>query len=190
MFTPTIPAVCIGHRAMHVLFGGEAAYDYSAGGEPAVGAVGEKVNFEPKFDGWGYVSLFDRESFATLDTFVIDEAHDEEFAFGFGDLTVHEVATDLNDAGRAYLAYYSGGVRSIAIECADESDSSTCEMVETGGYLAPEGNDFWVAGRPMANPRGRAPRRQGLAVGRRPRQDLRHGRHRDAADARAPSTCR
>ena len=73
----------------------------------------------------------------------IDEAHDPAFSHGFGDLTVHEVATDPNDSRRAYLSYYSGGIRSLEIRCADPDDSTTCELVETGRYLDTHGNDFW-----------------------------------------------
>ena len=48
--------------------------------------------------------------FAELDTYAIDEAHDPAFAVGFGDLTVHEVATDTTDPSRAYHSYRSGGL--------------------------------------------------------------------------------
>jgi hypothetical protein len=87
------------------------------------------------FDGWGYVHLYDNDTLAELDTFAIPEAHDPAFSSGFGDLTVHEVATDPDEADRAYLSYYSGGLR--ALQIVDE------ELVETGGYLDPNGNDFW-----------------------------------------------
>lgn len=139
------PAVCIGHRAMHLLFNSTPAYDlpYVAGTEPAIGTIGEEISVTPQFDGWGYVWLFDTQTGQALDTYAIPEAHDESLAFGFGDLTVHEVATDPNNSRRAYLSYYSGGMRALEIQCTDESDTSTCELMETGGYLAPEGNDFW-----------------------------------------------
>ncbi|HVL33480.1 MAG TPA: hypothetical protein VM600_07865 [Actinomycetota bacterium] len=143
-FTPTVPALCIGHRAMHLLFNSTPAYHVPyAGGEPAIGTVGEQVSAPALFDGWGYVHLFDAQTQEALDTYAIDEAHDPSFAFGFGDLSVHEVATDPRDARRAYLSYYSGGMRSLEIRCADPSDTSTCELVETGGYLDTSGNDFW-----------------------------------------------
>jgi hypothetical protein len=78
-----------------------------------------------------------------LDTFAIDEAHDPDFAFGFGDLSVHEVATHPTDPHRAYLSYYSGGMRALEIQCSDGAQTDTCELVEVGGYLDPAGNDFW-----------------------------------------------
>jgi hypothetical protein len=139
------PAICIGHRAMHLLFDSTPAYQvpYRAGTEPALGTIGEHVSVTPQFDGWGYVWLVDAATGAHVDTYAIPEAHDEAKASGFGDLTVHEVATDPNDPSKAYLSYYAGGMRSLEIRCTDPDDTSTCELVETGGYLSAQGNDFW-----------------------------------------------
>jgi hypothetical protein len=141
-FTITASGVCIGHRAMHLLFSGAASYAYPES-QPAVGAVGEHVSFTPRFDGWGYVHLFDANTLKGLDTFAIPEAHDEARAFGFGDLTVHEVATHRALWNRAYLSYYAGGMRALEIRCGNRKDTSACKLVETGGYLDPHGNDFW-----------------------------------------------
>jgi hypothetical protein len=135
-FVNTIPAICIGHRAMHALFNEPASYDYAAtGSEPALGAIGESMKVSTTFDGWGYVHLFDSSTRASLDTFAIPEAHQEAYAQGFGDLTVHEVATDPLDPERAYLAYYSGGMRVLEV--------GTGGLTEVGGYLAPQGSNFW-----------------------------------------------
>jgi catechol 2,3-dioxygenase-like lactoylglutathione lyase family enzyme len=101
------------------------------------------VTVATQFDGWGYVHLFDAATLEDLDTFAIPEAMDPAYASGFGDLSVHEVATDPTDSSLAYLAYYAGGLRALQIQCADPADNSTCELVEVGGYLDPEGNNFW-----------------------------------------------
>ncbi|KZE92417.1 hypothetical protein AVP42_02571 [Agromyces sp. NDB4Y10] len=94
--------------------------------------------------------LYDTATITELDTFAIDEAHDPDYAFGYGDLSVHEVAVDPQDPSLAYLAYYSGGLRAIQIMCDGEpydpetvTDTSGCELVEVGGYLDEAGNDFW-----------------------------------------------
>ena len=112
-----------------------------------VGTVGDVVtDVDATFDGWGYVHLFavgEDLSLTEVDTFVIPEAMDPDFASGFGDLSVHEVATDPLDPSLAYLAYYSGGLRAVQIQCTNPADTSTCELVEVGGYLDPEGNNFW-----------------------------------------------
>jgi hypothetical protein len=102
--------------------------------------LGETVRVHNVFDGWGYVHLFDRATLAELDTFAIPEGMDPAYAAGFGDLTVHEVATHPVDPDRAYLSYYAGGVRALGLDCID---AMSCDLVEVGGYLDPEGNDFW-----------------------------------------------
>ncbi|MDC5698261.1 hypothetical protein OO014_13435 [Intrasporangium calvum] len=142
-FVDEIVAVCTTHEAFHLMFNTEVSWSYPE--EPSIGDVGERVSVESQFDGWGYVHLFARNGWTLtdVDTFAIDEAHDPAFAFGYGDLSVHEVATDPLDPSLAYLAYYSGGLRAVQIQCADPEDASTCELVEVGGYLDPDGNNFW-----------------------------------------------
>ena len=110
---------------------------------PAVGTAGETLTLSSQFDGWGYVHLIDAETLEAVDQFAIPEALDPAFAEGFGDLSVHEVAVDPQDASLAYLAYYSGGLVAVQIQCANPSDTSTCELVEVGSYLDPAGNNFW-----------------------------------------------
>ena len=143
VFTATIPGLCIGHRVSHLLFGSTPSYDVpvTPSEEVAIGTVGAPVSAITEFDGWGYVHLFDRQSGTDLDTFAIPEAMDPAKAQGFGDLSVHEVATDPDHARRAYLSYYAGGMRAIDIHC--EGDESTCHLEEVGGYLDANGNDFW-----------------------------------------------
>ncbi len=144
-FVDEIVAVCTTHDAFHRLFDLEP-FDPAAWSYPeniAIGTVGAEIEVGSIFDGWGYVHLFDAATLEDLDTFAIPEAHDPDFAFGFGDLSVHEVAVDPQDASLAYLSYYSGGLRAIQIQCSNPEDTSTCELVEVGGYLDPEGNDFW-----------------------------------------------
>lgn len=145
IFDITIGALCSGHRAMHELFDDtNPADDYTyPETEPAIGTVGDRVTVTSQFDGWGYVRLYDAATMQELDTFAIPEAIDPAYASGFGDLSVHEVATDPNDPSLAYLSYYSGGLRAVQIQCSNPADNSTCELVEVGGYLDPGGNNFW-----------------------------------------------
>jgi hypothetical protein len=144
-FVDPIVAVCTTHEAFHKLFN-LPPFDPAQWSYPEnlpIGTIGERIEVGSVFDGWGYVHLYDRVTLQELDTFAIDEAHDPAFAFGFGDLTVHEVAVDPQDPSLAYLAYYSGGLRAIQIQCSNPADNTTCELVEVGGYLDPLGNDFW-----------------------------------------------
>jgi hypothetical protein len=143
-FVDDIVGVCTTHAAFHRLFDLQPLdppWTYPE--NLPLGTIGAEIEVGSIFDGWGYVHLFDAETLEELDTFAIPEAHDPAFAFGFGDLTVHEVAVDPQDASLAYLSYYSGGLIAIQIQCADPNDSSTCELVEVGGYRDPQGNDFW-----------------------------------------------
>ncbi len=140
-FTDEVVGVCATHEAFHKLFNTPVSFTYPE--PPAIGTIGERIEVSSVFDGWGYVHLYDATTLAELDTFAIPQAHDPAFAFGYGDLTVHEVATDPTDPSLAYLSYYSGGLRAIQIQCSNPADTSTCELVEVGGYLDPNGNDFW-----------------------------------------------
>ncbi len=145
IFEIEIGALCIGHRAMHELFDDTNPADNFTypESEPAIGTVGDKITVTTQFDGWGYVHLFDAATGEELDTYAIPEAMDPAYASGFGDLSVHEVATDPTDPSLAYLSYYAGGLRAIQIQCSNPADNTTCELVEVGGYLDPEGNNFW-----------------------------------------------
>jgi len=117
-----IPVIFVGRDAGFALF--DEPYDAAAAcadgpqdlAPTAIGTVGDTVTeVGPVFDGWGYVHLFGLSlgaSSATLtefDTYAIPEAMDPAFAEGFGDLSVHEVATDPTDPDLAYLSYYPGG---------------------------------------------------------------------------------
>jgi len=136
-FVDTVVGICTTHEALHRLFDQPVSFTYPDG--PAIGTIGARVSATAAFDGWGYVHLFSNTlsggKFAELDTYAIPQAHDPAFASGFGDLTVHEVATDPTDPSRAYLSYYAGGLRAIQI--------MNNELVESGGYLDPSGNNFW-----------------------------------------------
>jgi len=103
----------------------------------ALGTVGDDLTFSSYFDGWGYVHLFDNSNgkMEELDTYAIPEAHDQAFADGFGDLSVHEVATSKKVANRMFFSYYTGGFRVAEIE--------NDKIVEKGHYIAEGGNNFW-----------------------------------------------
>lgn len=103
----------------------------------ALGALGDQLTFSSYFDGWGYVHLYRNQpgKITELDTYAIPEAHDPAFAKGYGDLSVHEVATSQQADNRLYFSYYSGGFRVAEIQ--------NDEIVETGHYIDPAGNNFW-----------------------------------------------
>ena len=102
-----------------------------------IGTTGDRLRFTGKFDGWGYVHLFayGRGKFAELDTFAIPQAHDQAYVRGFGDLSVHEVATSAVRNDLAYLSYYSGGFRVLKIV--------GNQLQEAGHFIDVGGNNFW-----------------------------------------------
>lgn len=108
-------------------------------------AASAGVDITAEFDGWGYVRMFRTDfsnkpgttgSIRQVDTYAIEESQDVEFAEGFGDLSVHEVAMDPRQGKKlAYLSYYSGGVRVL--------DYSQNKLTEVGAFIAEEGSNVW-----------------------------------------------
>ena len=133
-----IPAMCIGHRAFHLLFNDTPDYDpdYTPNSEPAIGTMGEKVLATTRFDGWGYTHLFRNtgNDLEEIDSFAIEESLDERYATGFGDLSVHEFATDPN-VNVAYSSYYAGGMRVFTF--------GEDGLTQTGKFIDDGGNNFW-----------------------------------------------
>jgi hypothetical protein len=135
-----IPAICIGHRAMHLLFNDPPQYSDPAGEglDIPLGALGAKYRAGTEFDGWGYVNLHDATNpdLPIIDTYGIFEAFHEGFATDFGTLSVHEVKTDPRpNVNLGYLAYYAGGLRVI--------EFGPGGMQEVGKWIGPKGNDIW-----------------------------------------------
>lgn len=139
----TAHGLCIGHRAMHLLFADEPAYaspeGYAAGGDlPAIGSRGANISGTTVFDGWGYVNLHDarQPDLPITDTYAVAESKLEQYRTGFGNLTVHEVKTDpRRGKDLAYLSYYDAGLRVLSF--------GPSGLEEVGHYIAEGGNDFW-----------------------------------------------
>jgi hypothetical protein len=146
-----IVAVCTTHTAMHELFGSTPDFSipYVAANEPDIGSVGFEVDITATFDGWGYVRVLDTDPASTpteIAQISIPETADENFAVGFGDLSVHEVEVprmDPNEGGPnvdddklAYFSWYAGGFRVFDI-------SDPANPAEMGLYIDAKGNNFW-----------------------------------------------
>ena len=133
-----IPAVCIGHRAMHQLFDSPPNYIGPEGGDIPIGAPGEDLFAQGGvFDGWAYVHLHKNTTdLPVTDTYAIPESQNPAFAEGFGNLTVHEVKTDMRPKkDLAYFSWYAGGLRVASF--------GSGGITEVGHYIAEGGNDFW-----------------------------------------------
>jgi hypothetical protein len=135
-----IPAICIGHRAFHLMFNRTPDYTvpYPAGDpgdlEPDVGDVGPSVEATTAFDGWGYIHLVNASTMQEVDTFAVAEAKDPAFASGFGALSVHEVTFD-PVVNLAYLSWYDAGFRVVSYGAGG--------LTEVGRFIDQGGNDFW-----------------------------------------------
>lgn len=103
----------------------------------SLGDLGDLITIRAFFDGWGYVHLFENSGgkMAELDTYAIPEAEDPAFTQGFGDLSVHEVATSHLQDDLAYFSYYAGGFRVAKIV--------NGKLVETGRFIDEGGSNFW-----------------------------------------------
>jgi hypothetical protein len=80
------------------------------------------------------VHLFDAATLQEIDTYAVAEGLDPAFATGFRNLTVHEVAVDI-ETDLAYLSYYDAGLRVIKF------DNSGIQ--EVSHFIDENGNDFW-----------------------------------------------
>lgn len=158
------PAVFVDRVTGLQLLGLEIQDDPCAQAAPEPGSPSEATSVRGEFAGWGYVRLFEQDldqsvipgqpatevvpclplapecsegSLTQLDTYAIDEAQDQNYASGFGDLSVHKAIVDPHQQGLAYVAYYSGGLRVVTYG-ADGID-------EVGVFIDEEGNNFWGA---------------------------------------------
>ncbi|MBA2359714.1 MAG: hypothetical protein H0V79_02050 [Actinobacteria bacterium] len=130
---------CTTHAAYHEVFETTPQFTtpYSSTDAPVLGTISPKrVTATSKFDGWGYAHLYRREGgkAARVGSYAIPEALDPAYAFGFGDLSIHEFATDPAQ-NLAYSAYYSGGVRVFRF--------GATGLTEVGHYIDPAGSNVW-----------------------------------------------
>ncbi|MGH2649659.1 MAG: hypothetical protein ACRDHK_00410 [Actinomycetota bacterium] len=133
-----IPAICTGHRAMHLMFNDPPGYSGPEGADIPLGTLGARYHATGEFDGWGYVNLHDATdpNLPIIGTYTVPEAQNEAFASGFGDLTVHEVKTDPRPGiNLAYFSYYAAGFR--------VAEFGANGIREVGRFIDEGGNNFW-----------------------------------------------
>lgn len=118
----------------------EATYECTPGGTttpaPPIGTTGADVEVANFFDGWGYTHLYRNAEgkLPQVEAWAVPESLDSRFSAGFGDLSVHEFATDPTEH-LAYSAYYSAGMRVLTY--GDEG------LEQTGAYIDEGGSNFW-----------------------------------------------
>lgn len=101
------------------------------------------TTIEAVFDGWGFIRLFRTDipgrpgqpgSISQIDTYAVPESQDENFATGYGDLSVHEVALDPRKR-LAYTSYYANGFRIYKY--------GRRGLKEVGAFIDEGGSNFW-----------------------------------------------
>ncbi len=131
-----IVTTCTTHTAFHQMFDDPPAYDPQYSSEPELGDEGARIRATPVFDGWGYAHLYENNNgkMREIDAYAIQESQDERYAFSFGDLSIHEWATDPTER-LAYAAYYAGGFRVASF--------GPEGINEVGAFIDEGGNNFW-----------------------------------------------
>ena len=125
--TSSLPGIFVGHSTGQKLFGGAV---------PPEGTTGEQARATSRFDGWGYIHLFDASSLREIDTYAVPATKLEANASGSGVMSVHEVEFDHN-ANLAYLSWYDAGFRVVSY--------GPNGIEEVGHFIDEGGNDFWGA---------------------------------------------
>jgi hypothetical protein len=123
--TSSLPAIFVGHSTGRKLFGDTL---------PPEGTTGEQARATSRFDGWGYIHLFDSATLNEIDTYAVPETKLEENASGVGTMSIHEV-TFSGNSDIAYLAWYDAGFRVVSFGASG--------INEVGHFIDTGGNDFW-----------------------------------------------
>ncbi len=139
----TTPAIFISRKDGFRLLGVEPGPGYTCN-EDGTGTAtppgpSVAVDMSAVFDGWGYTHMYRTDltegaKMEEVDTYAPPEGQLEEFAENFGDMTVHEVATD-PDQRFVYVSHYALGMRVLRYD-----DSG---LEEVGAFVEPGGSNYW-----------------------------------------------
>lgn len=142
-YTQIVVTACTTHQGAHAIFDDPYENGTPYNDTVEMATIGQKSAYKLRasgsFDGWGYMGLYSTTPDADgkmpmLDAYAIDEALDENYAQDFGDLTIHEQATD-PEVPLTYTAYYAGGLRVFSY--AGE------QITEVGAFVDEGGSNFW-----------------------------------------------
>lgn len=105
----------------------------------APGADGAQVDMSAVFDGWGYTHMYrtnlaEGAKMEEVDFYAPMQGQVEAFAEGFGDMSVHEVATDPK-ANLVYVSHYALGMRVLRYDSKG--------LKEVGAFVEPGGSNYW-----------------------------------------------
>ena len=113
--------------------------DADGGGTSTPAGPSVPVDMSAVFDGWGYTHMYKTDlipgaKMKQVDFYAPPEGQTEAYADGFGDMTVHEVATD-PDAKLVYVSHYALGMRVLRY------DNSGLD--EVGAFVEAGGSNYW-----------------------------------------------
>jgi hypothetical protein len=139
----TTPAMFVSRKDGFRLLGVEPGTDYTCSsdgsGTPTPAGPSVPVDISAVFDGWGYTHMYKTNltpgaKMQQVDFYAPAEGQTESYAQGFGDMTVHEVATD-PDANLVYVSHYALGMRVLRY-----NDSG---LKEVGAFVEDGGSNYW-----------------------------------------------
>ncbi len=143
----TTPAVFVSRTDGFRLLGVEpddlAAPAYSCSvdgtGTPTPAGPSVPVAISSVFDGWGYTHMYRTDlskdaKIQEVDFYAPPEGQDEFYAENYGDMSVHEVATD-PDENLVYVSHYALGMRVLSYD--DDG------LEEVGAFVEDGGSNYW-----------------------------------------------
>lgn len=145
----TIPAFFVGRPSGLAILGVPQDLDCDSSAL-TVGALGNAVSVGAAFDGWGYMYILDTATMDHIGYYAPAEVNDPAYAVGAGDLTMHNVEADPAMRSRAYVSWYSLGMRAVDHRPGHFHDGTGTgfgvyaeNMHETGRYIDPRGSNIW-----------------------------------------------
>jgi hypothetical protein len=140
-----IPAMFVSRTDGFRLLGVEPDSSYTCGtasetdGTNTPAGPSVPVDISATFDGWGYTHMYETDltpgaKMKEIDYYAPIEGQREAEAENFGDMTVHEVATD-PDRDLVYISHYALGMRVLSYDASGAK--------EVGAFVEPGGSNYW-----------------------------------------------
>ena len=139
----TTPSMFVSRRDGFRLLGVEPPADYTCAedgsGTATPAGPSVPVDISAVFDGWGYTHMYRTDltegaKMEEVDIYAPFEGQDPAKAEDFGDMTVHEVATDPT-ANLVYVSHYALGMRVLRYN--DDG------LTEVGKFVEAGGSNYW-----------------------------------------------
>jgi hypothetical protein len=141
----TTPAIFVSRKDGFRLLGVEPGPDYACGTTSETDGTGTPpgpsvpVDISAVFDGWGYTHMYETNltpgaKMKEIAFYAPPEGQSAAFAENYGDMTVHEVATD-PDKNLVYVSHYALGMRVLSY--------TSGGLKEVGKFVEAGGSNYW-----------------------------------------------